>query len=1259
MSLHLLKSFGIGLCALLIACSRPDNFDNPLMQQYQGDYRLSIDWNGLPDTLEIFRPYRIAWRSTGADTFAAIMVLAPRSGAIDTALIASGPDSTITLYFTDTLRGPLILRGARPNSRSVDSLHQVIVVNPYAITCDSLVGVGDTVRLLVRNSRTTASQVLAAIWSIDGIARDTLGLDMTLPCSRFTSTSALVGAILADNRGHQAPVPTRHLTFRGYRPILDSVAIGPTIALADSFSLRLFISDADATPLWAFVSDSVGRIDTTAMRGFASPLDIRVKMLSFDTGAVRYTVSVRDTTGLATRSIQRTARVSHTIPTVAFSGDTIFCDRNDSATVGVGVISGSAHLFYWRFGDGFTDTTTIARVKRVFDSAFTPATVWAVDRFGYRSPPDSVVIAANPFAYKLRWVQNPDLPAARHLQTWSTAIDSADRFSQRGGKYFWRVHTAQTLVKDTSGVDLTALSVMFADSINARLTVWAADTAGGSSAPLETQCVVSINRPWCFFAKESDTIRIGKDLTVVLRARDTVNKGRIDSIYWDKANDGSIEISGTAKDSALTLRYDVPGIYLLSAWAVDDDGYASAKDTLTVVVRADRPYFTQTHVDTMVYMKAMATLRAKAHAGESGVPVVRWYWLIAGHNPRIDSSTVDSIRHLFAAPGADTVIVRCRDADGLMSVSADTFVVTVSRGRPTVLPGFTDSVFIHDTRQYTVRGADPNGSIVLRGVSWESGQAFEMRPDSIFSHAYATAGLKVVRMFAVDTDANSSDTLTDSVFVKLAKPAATPLFSDSVWIRDTVAYKLRGIDPNGGIISWAICWQAGQPFEIRSDSVFKHTYAIAGVYMVSAYVVDDDSISSDTVVKSVHVKLGKPVVLSITPDSSIFINDARQFSIVTFDSNGTVDSIAIDNGSGSFGGFVKTINGAVTINRRFSRAEAGSRIIKAIAKDNDGVLSDTAKSAATVQLGAPVVDSIKIANVTGNNFFVKDNNAFRIYVTDPNGTLKKIYAAWNNGSTPDDSVTVNISKSGYGEISHSYDTTMSGNRTVKFWAADDDTIMSVSSKDTTILERLGAPVIWGDGLTKDTVWVIIDSGVGRNYPIRIQHYDTNGTMANYFWNEAGPSLGRSTTTDTIQRNFGANEVNSGFSYWIYGRDDDGFTRGGKFVVYADSAPPKPETYPDPAVDSVTIYWKGKDAKEGNQTEYLILLRENADPDTLNSADIISNWRIGYSISDDNTYDFMYRFKMVDNVPNKMFRYRVLARDKRLSISRSDIANFPY
>jgi hypothetical protein len=1092
------NSCAILLLAVILLCGRLD-VTNPHDSTYDGDYRLSIGWDTLPDTLEIFRLYRIAWHHAGTDTFATVRVVPPRSGVIDTTLLAAGLESTITLYFIDTLQGPMTVRGVRPNNRTVDTTHRVIVINPYSIAGESRTAAGDSINLSISTTIGGRNTGLKTIWSLDGTAIDTLGIDTAFTLSQASNSVRRVGAILLDESKHTAALAFKPIEFRGRRPALDSVVAGPNVALDDSLSMRVYLQDADATPLRVFVSDSIGRHDSTAVLGFGSPLDIRIKAFANDTGSMQFKVYVRDTTGLASGNVTQTLRITHVRPTIAFFSDTIVCNRGDSTTINAGIRGGSFQKVYWRFNDGDADTTQTASLKRAFDSTVTLAIVWCVDRFGYRSMPDSAIIAAKPFDYKLTWIQKPEHAAARRPIVCSVAIDSSGRFVQRKGSISWRIYNGQETVTDTSGSALTSLAMRFNDSANIRIAVRAIDFSGESAAPLEAVFAVRENHPTCAFVKDKDSTRIGKELTVLLRAADPLDSGRVDSIFWDLGNDGVLDKAGTAADSTLAVRYDKPGAYQICAWAKDNDGFVSARDTITILARADRPYFAQPHADSILYIGSTATMRAPAKVGESGIPVVMWYWRIVGSNPRNDSVKVDSINHTFANHGSDTVIVLCQDADGMFCAAPDTFVVTVDPGRP----------------------------------------------------------------------------------------VAIALFRDSVWMRDTVVYEVRGSDPNGSVVSWAVRWEAGQPFELRADGHFTHAYPDTGSYTLATFVVDTDGISGDTVAKRVFVKLGAPTIDSINPDSALntlYINDPVTWRVKGRDSNDRVDSVLVSwDSDNTFEARAKAVDNSAAFTYTFPRFDSGSRTIRFRVKDNDGLTCDSTLTV-TVRAGAP---SVTHAWCERETVWVNDANRYRVTATDPNGFIRAIYANGEGGASARDTIAVAGSRAFIDTcFTHVYDTT-GGPRIARFWALDEDGVVS-AIYDTSFIVHKGAPVVSGaDG---DTVWVVVDKGSGENYTLHVRSMDTNGVIQRFYWHEAATFDSTSgscvkTADSTRTRLIGALEVNHGWQSWIFARDDDGFVRGNRFVVFADSAPPMPQPYNPVAgtLDTVTLRWSNYDLKDGRDS----------------------------------------------------------------------------
>ena len=208
----------------------------------------------------------------------------------------------------------------------------------------------------------------------------------------------------------------------------------------------------------------------------------------------------------------------------------------------------------------------------------------------------------------------------------------------------------------------------------------------------------------------------------------------------------------------------------------------------------------------------------------------------------------------------------------------------------------------------------------------------------------------------------------------------------------------------------------------------------------------------------------------------------------------------------------------------------------------------------------------------------------------------KVYAAWNGESTPRESLTVNrVATTIDTFFTFAYDTSLWGTRTVRFWVRDEDTVMS-AARDTAVSVRLGGPVVWGHTplAANDTVFVNVDrgySGSAVKYYARVRAADTNGTIQRYYWsNNPWPDSGTVTTGDSLEYTVNILTLHQGLAQYIHVRDDDGLVRGGRFVVFADSAPPAPTFFQNgQSGDSVVLKWgKRMDAKDGMQTRVQIV-----------------------------------------------------------------------
>jgi hypothetical protein len=1336
--------------------------NNPLLPEYQGDYRLTISWNSLAsDTLEMDTTYRVPC-TIGVDTFAGFSAADAQKQFLDTAALSRSTNDTIVLYFTKEFSDTLTILGMQPNGKTVAVRHRLAVKNPkrpfVTVPATSEIGKGPNyIDVEIRNRDKTSVRVYwklksAAAW--DSLSQPFTPGTVQLPVTETLPSGWDTLFVWSKNviGGEKSDTARCALNIIGISPRVTAISIPDTVQCGDTLVANVTLGDTSVTSLFTVVIKAKNGTyaDTSLAYSYqSSHVQVRMKKPVTDTSALRCSLYVADSSRVRSKSFCDTVFVKHT--TVVLGLDTVVqAGLGENTTISLVDSFGTCRKFVWTFGASKPETTLVNKIVRKFiDTTGIRVSVFGVDRFGYRGEAVSARIVVRPFEYSLAGVAGsfPETIIAKHRATWKVAVNNPAKLSANGGAYYWKL-VAGGVEIDTSGTLLDSFSATVADSVLTTISVQVKDTLDGSS-PLQSSAVlVRIFKPTFKFEKENDVTRISKLLELKAHCFDSNPDGAIDSVFWDTNNDGKIDIEN--RDSTIFVSSAEATTLTVVGYARDNDGNYSAPDTMHIEVRSDRPSFNKPANDTIVYINSRVTLQVSAVSGVSNVPITTYFWSLRGAVTFDAVTTGPSYERAFSTEGRCTVTVTCRDADSLMSENADTFVVTVSRGNPAVFWIKPDSAWIFDTVTYTVgaREINPNGRLDSFFVQWEPGGAFEARKDSLFRHCYGTAGTKRLALVAKDNFGFPSDTAHDSVIVNLSRSVVDSIRADStVFVLDARTYTVYSHATHGTTDSCRVFWN-GASSSAQKTGVFTHVYGTgeAGVRAIKSVVLNGGGVWSDTFTQNVTVRLGKPVVTGIAVDTakdSIFINDLRTFTITASDTNGTVDSIMVDSGNGAFGAWHRMPAGPFSFSRAFSRQEAGSRTIRAIVKDNDGIASDTflysfmarlgrprmlgiTKDSAAVFIrdpvtytlsasdtngvikdwylawdsidgfrqvpggkvqtaflnpgvrsvrayaidddslssdtltwqlvvrqGSPVVDSVRI-DTSGNNIFVKDMRTYRVFCRDTNGSVRMIYAAWNNGASPDDSVSVNIAGGGFGTISHAYDTSLAGGTVVRFWVRDNDSVWS-TAKDTAIAVRLGAPLLWGDApaATGDTVWTIIDNGAGKPYRVRVSHYDTNGTIGKYYWNEADSTLGRQTATDTIMRNFSVLEINRGFPMWIYGRDDDGLTRGGKFIVFADSAPPAPVFLNPPLGDmtGLTLRWINDDVKDKDETYFQIMIGYGAGalPTT-----ILQPYKQG---KDHIRSGSEYRFTFTPSSPS--FSIKIVAKDARGTTSESVVQTFSY
>jgi hypothetical protein len=1183
------------LCAIVACLQMKKN--NPLLTDYEGDYKLEIKWTSLPVALDFGVTYPLHC-IVGADTFASFTVPDSLEQYVNMTVLAKSTNDTIFLCFTKVFHDTLAIFGVRPNGKEVRAATYLVVKDPNRpkVTIDPQIFVGfgqNPISIVIADTAATTVQLYWKMKS-DGIVDSlssprapgefVLPIDVTLASGWDTLSLWSVDV----KTGLVSDTMRTALNVSGQVPNVTRITLPDTIACGSTLTATLLFGDIPASEFRVIVqgaqrNDSAWR-DTSAATPYQSPASVTMNYLITDTGLVSFTSYCLDGSNVRSMPFADSVFVKH-IPVVAkFMSTKLSVGKGEKTTISVVDSFGTCAKFVWKIGASDSETTTVNKIVRSFtDTLGTIVTAYGIDKFGYAGKRDEAIVSVGTYAYSLTEVQGifPDMIIAKHRAAWKVAVDDSVKLLDNRGKYFWKF-TSGGKDSVTSGEKLDSFSVTLADSTAAAISVWVKDEYGGSSFVHSLPIAVRLFKPELRFEKSVDTTRIGVGLVLRARVHDTNEGGAIDSIYWDVNGDGKTD--KITRDTFVVFSYDKPSTWKVTAFARDNDGNYSRIDTATILVKSDKPVFDKQTDDTVVFVNTAAMLHASAVPGEMNVAIAEYAWKLRGATQLDTTTTKSSFSRVFNTVGQCTVIVSCKDKDQVASKNADTFTVTISQGNPVVSGIKPDSVFAFAIKLYTVsaREINPAGRLDSFFVQWEQGGVFEAKKDSLFQHKFTSAGMKRVRIFAKDAGGYPSDTVTDSVYVDLGQPRVITLTVDTartaIFVGDKRKFMVKGRDPDGGaggVDSLAIIWapslkttkkaqgdsaeilrafganesgrqtikavavdvngimsdtlfdtvnvRLGQPtvtnlqpqtvwvnaaavFTVSAtdsngavDSIvvdwgdstsqtralyaapIKHKYAIsqAGQKTVKIVVIDNDGVYSELLRDTVSVDLGKPKVTAITVDTaleSIFINDNRTFTASVSDTNGTVDSIMIDNGSGAFGAWQTVSGGKYAFTRKFALVESGNRIIRAAVKDNDGVVSDTFALTVNVRLGKPLVYALSPQTV-----WVNDDTTFTITAHDTNGKVDSLIIDWG------DAAAATRTQPGQA-IHHKYAIAKAGINTVAVVAKDNDGVLSDTLK-VPVTVNLGAPVV--DAISPATVWVNDDT------TFKISAHDPNGTIDSF------------------------------------------------------------------------------------------------------------------------------------------------------------------
>jgi hypothetical protein len=621
----------------------------------------------------------------------------------------------------------------------------------------------------------------------------------------------------------------------------------------------------------------------------------------------------------------------------------------------------------------------------------------------------------------------------------------------------------------------------------------------------------------------------------------------------------------------------------------------------------------------------------------------------------LDTAAIDTVLEFrFLDPGVYGFSVECIDEDTVSSgIIGSEDSVTIRAGEPFIDSIVADTtVFINDRVRYTIYAQD-NETVLTYQLSLDSTAFTAEQESNAFDTVFASAGVHKLYGKVKDNSENFSEIFVDSVVVLAGTPVVEQIRTDtsnaSIFVADERKFYVRARDENGYIRKVYIAYYdkttADDSLLVEGDTAyidtpFVHIYdtAESGDGTIRAWVVDEDGEESPREQFDFTLRRGTPVVNGCTVDTvHVFINDRVEFTVSSFDTNGTVLSyyVSLDNGSSY------TEYGDSRIDTSF--AGEGQQVVSVYGADEDGFVSPVFDTTIDVQLGAPVIDSLGPDTV-----WVADERTYTVHARDTNGTVDSFRVSFDNSAS--------WLESDDGTVSYAWDTSDAGQQEAVVRVMDDDSVWCERAVD--LLVRLGRPAIFGNTFGDsiqyksgtgqvDTIFYINPSNV--NSTVQIDTSDSNGLCRRFFWDWDANSTINTTTTTTTTTSDGFEE-GQGRDLIVYCKDDDSLKSNElRLYVYHDALPPTTTTTTttsQPGMPDVRLAWQGLDVKDDSLTQFAIVIGANSDEisDTVVNFEEANSEMFGIS-GNWITYTFNPQSRGIESD----FYYHIVARDKRGSI----------
>jgi hypothetical protein len=1117
---HFFKYFVLSSMLFLPNCSHYKN-DNPFDVLYpDANYVLKANWKALPAIMYLDTLYSLPCTTgVGRDTFTLLTIDDKDTGFVDMDSVRTVSFNTLALSFKKEHIGKVHIIGLRPNGKiKTDSSDSLIVFNQFKPVIKvpptgTVIRGPDTLQVKVTNKK---DPIVTVYWrlfstaSLDSL-RDTITYDsIRLSFNTLTSGRYDTLYVWARNTRYASDTMKTVLSIIGNIPEFRGMVVADTISCGDMLHLTVMLGNTDAASTWftAIVgTDDSSYLETSAPCRYADTVAITMRRPFIDTGMVRFSLQLVDSTGLPMRGIIKdSCYLRYTLPAL-YIQQSIVVPINRLQQIAVTDLHSVAVKYIWNFASsgGALDTTNSPfKQKTYLVALIDTVSVYGVNNYGYRGKAVTATIIAKQLKYILSTndVLFPSTVTAGRIDTFGVTVDSSSLLAANQGVYSWRIDSLNVTLVNTEGAQLSSIYRKFADSGAYRVSVIVRDSAGDSSNRIEKLVIAHRYAPVCGFSKPMDTTATNRSDTLRLDYKDTNpdTTGHIDSVYWDLNGDGKAD-SVKYRNATLITTFQNAATYKVLAWVRDNDGFVSPADSLKVTVVSSVPYFDSLPHDTVVYMGTTLLMRADFHPGADGASISSYYWHIKGEgSDTLHAFTVVNILSFtFNNPGVDTVVATCIDTRDRASERPYLFAVTVKSSLKPVVNGMTpDTVWQNHDTVFTVDAVSlkTNVPITAYNVAWTGSSPFNRYPASSFHYTFTTSGTKTVRLFVVDNQGDASDTTADSVVVRIGRPVVDSMTVDApltaLFVLDTQTYRVWARDTNGVVDSVKVFWTRGDSTQQKITTPLKHAFLLAdsGTQTLKALVKDNDGLWSDTLRQTVRVRVGRPLVRSIKADADVFVKERRRYTISAIDSAGKIDT------------FFLRINNGISLRLKDSTfdtafATPGTWQFKVAVKNDRGMTSDTLPESIIVKAGKPYVTSIT-ADAAKDSIFVLDSRTFIIKGQDTRGKIDSVKIAWN-GTT-----AFTEGKKAAGDSAkfiHTFAVADTAIKAVRVRLVDTNTVFADSLWPIKI--RLGRPAT--AALTADTPMARIF--INDSIPFRVSAFDTNGTVDSMSFDNGSGTFG--------------------------------------------------------------------------------------------------------------------------------------------------------